>query len=976
MTGVFISYSRKDSVIAQKLMKEFQSINLDVWVDWEDIPPAVGWLNQILQGIEQADAFIFLISPDSIKSEVCNVELEHAHNNAKRIIPIVVREVNPKETVAIIRDLNWIFIREKDDFKTGLETIQKAINLDVDWLQEHRRLQVRALDWDRRKDTSLLLRGRDLRNALRMVTSHEGKDPRPSDLQKLFIHVSSRSERFNLVLWIAAASALVIMILLSVLALNQRQAALTFADEAQKQTVIAQKNESLAIDNARAALAAKAAADTNAKVAQAQRSAARALIYQSRAGGLFTSTLLGVDSYQRKPSGETEGILRKNISLLPVPVKQFKQDGAVLALEVSPDGTAFMVTSEDGSACLTRFEDGEAIFCVTSSGAVLDAAFSPDGSLIVTSDVNGDVRILSAENGEIIKQFKFGVAVRDVNISPDGSLLAMARDDGRITLVKTSNYEFAGELSVFGSLRVTAFSPDGEWFAAGSNFGSITFWNLATGKIVSGVTHRGDVFDIAFSPDSKLMISGGSDNKAIMTEPNFGDQLFAVNNEDWVVDVAFSPDGTWFVTASNDLRIRVWDTKTGEEQLRFLQESLVNEVIVSPNGLWIASTGSDRTARVWSAANGAEMFQIPLDQAGSELAFSGDSAYLVAGDAGGNVSVWDLSALQTYKGYLRFDGFVGNLEPSPDGAWVAASTEGQVWVLNLELFATQTAPAGNPALDLRPDVVYDMAINPDGTLLAISTAEGRVILLNRLGGRTQELVATGPAKKIVFSSDGKTLFFVGQDGVLQFRSLSSEDAGILWQADAPVYSIAISADDRLALGLENSIVLFDPASAAQEALVSPGRNQQLAFSLDGSSFASSSSSERTTLWRLDDGLFEADFEFGSDQASALAFAPDGKRLFVGETDQILVVGLEAGGEINRIRQKGSVTSLAFPPESSTLLTSSLRTIQWLDLTALPDITNEDIVASACSRLTQNFSETEWGFFFGEEPYRKLCETLP
>ena len=38
----------------------------DVWVDWESIPPAVDWLEQIFRGIEESDAFIFLISPDSV----------------------------------------------------------------------------------------------------------------------------------------------------------------------------------------------------------------------------------------------------------------------------------------------------------------------------------------------------------------------------------------------------------------------------------------------------------------------------------------------------------------------------------------------------------------------------------------------------------------------------------------------------------------------------------------------------------------------------------------------------------------------------------------------------------------------------------------------------------------------------------------------------------------------------------------------
>src|ERR1041384_1557853 len=90
MAKLFVSYSRKDSITAHKLIEAFKSIQQDVWVDWESIPPAVDWLEQIFRGIEASDAFIFLISPDSIVSEVCKVEIGRAALNNKRIIPIVV----------------------------------------------------------------------------------------------------------------------------------------------------------------------------------------------------------------------------------------------------------------------------------------------------------------------------------------------------------------------------------------------------------------------------------------------------------------------------------------------------------------------------------------------------------------------------------------------------------------------------------------------------------------------------------------------------------------------------------------------------------------------------------------------------------------------------------------------------------------------------------------------------------------------
>ena len=162
MAKLFVSYSRKDSVAARKLIASFKEMQQDVWVDWEDIPPAVDWMEQIFHGIEGADAFIFLVSPDSVASEVCNVEVGQAAKNNKRIIPVVVREIDRKtmKVNPVIGELNWIFNREADNYDEALLRIKTAIEQDIEWLEEHSRLQLRALEWHQKKDASLLLRGR------------------------------------------------------------------------------------------------------------------------------------------------------------------------------------------------------------------------------------------------------------------------------------------------------------------------------------------------------------------------------------------------------------------------------------------------------------------------------------------------------------------------------------------------------------------------------------------------------------------------------------------------------------------------------------------------------------------------------------------------------------------------------------------------------------------------------------------------
>ncbi|MEL6525994.1 MAG: toll/interleukin-1 receptor domain-containing protein, partial [Chloroflexota bacterium] len=78
MSDVFISYSRKDSEFVHKLFDDIKGTGKEVWADFEDIPKAADWWNEIKAGIDAADAFVFVISPDSVRSEICRDEIEHA----------------------------------------------------------------------------------------------------------------------------------------------------------------------------------------------------------------------------------------------------------------------------------------------------------------------------------------------------------------------------------------------------------------------------------------------------------------------------------------------------------------------------------------------------------------------------------------------------------------------------------------------------------------------------------------------------------------------------------------------------------------------------------------------------------------------------------------------------------------------------------------------------------------------------------
>ncbi len=196
MAKVFISYSRKDIDFSRQLTERFENEGFDAWVDWQDIPPSVDWMNEIKQGIEEVDVFLYLVSPASVTSQICKNELDHAVLNGKRIIPVIVQDIEPAAVPAEISHLNWIFFsRPQDEFDAAFEKLSLAVKMDFDWVQVHKRLQIKALEWERNEhEGSFLLRGRDLEDARAQLTVNAGKQPLPTDIQKAYIEKSHQVE--------------------------------------------------------------------------------------------------------------------------------------------------------------------------------------------------------------------------------------------------------------------------------------------------------------------------------------------------------------------------------------------------------------------------------------------------------------------------------------------------------------------------------------------------------------------------------------------------------------------------------------------------------------------------------------------------------------------------------------------------------------------------------------------------------------
>ena len=106
---IFISYSRKDRKIADWIARQLTAGGFEVWIDRRDIPGGVAWADTIAAAITEAEAFIVMLSPNSIESRQVLRELEIATQNNVRIIPLLLRHIElPDPITKILEGLQHI----------------------------------------------------------------------------------------------------------------------------------------------------------------------------------------------------------------------------------------------------------------------------------------------------------------------------------------------------------------------------------------------------------------------------------------------------------------------------------------------------------------------------------------------------------------------------------------------------------------------------------------------------------------------------------------------------------------------------------------------------------------------------------------------------------------------------------------------------------------------------------------------------
>ncbi len=423
---------------------------------------------------------------------------------------------------------------------------------------------------------------------------------------------------------------------------------------------------------------------------------------------------------------------------------------------------------------------------------------------------------------------------------------------------------------------------------------------------------------LAVSPDEELMavsdavegvvhlmrLEGG---KAVrwLTVPAVGEgtEYFAL---------AISPDKRFLAAGGTNLGVRLW--AIDEDGVELLDDGLglevsgVQTLAFSPDGRSLAAGGLDEeklglVARWSLTADGAATRDMSSTSGTlvKAVAWSPDGRFLLSGDDGGAMRVWDAatgSELATFEPAVEGDQ-LHTLAVRPDGAMVAAGYRGGT-VRVFEMDGDDLTEVEGPVTEFT-SWVNTLGFDSTGTRLAAGSSDSTVHVWTVAGWEPVRTAKhPGPVTGVAFVNNDADLAAVSTDGAVRLWPLTGSP---LPGARANIFNLSFTADGtRMAVfpgGADGTSQLWDTSDldspvpvdlriAMPEEL---GRQSGAgAITPDGRVMVAGTSAGPSQLWRVDGTGVVPDpriLEGATDLIEMVAASPDSRFVAAGSDDSTL-----------------------------------------------------------------------------------------
>lgn len=372
--------------------------------------------------------------------------------------------------------------------------------------------------------------------------------------------------------------------------------------------------------------------------------------------------------------------------------------------------------------------------------------------------------------------------------------------------------------------------------------------------------HGNEPSGLTFTPDGKHLASvSGSDSSLRLWDPATGKETARLTAS--VAAAAFARDGS-VVVADDDGKAKVWHPATNT--LRNLPPDTLpvatNVLAIHPDGRTFAACGAQAVALIdtLSGKTKAEL-KSPEGQTPIRLAYSPDGRWLAAtGNAKSGVWLWDLRTMKRVRSY-RSEADSIEFAFSPDGAKLVITAE------VMRVYPTDSEEA-------------DEGFAPHDTPLLCAK----------------------------FSTDGKSVFALNQDGAVLRFDASTGEVKDTWEAPDPSLRspFALAADAALVAGTDDNgaIHVWNPRTGKE---VGVDRRSQLAepwLAADGKTAAVLDNECRIHTWDTATGKSVKVTELPVDESVVVTWDPRSSRAaaFIGSEEvEVHFIDIASGKVVSK-----------------------------------------------------------------------------
>jgi hypothetical protein len=526
---VFVSYSRKDSAFANRLANALREHGLNIYLDTKDIAAGENWQGRLTNLILASETVLFIVSPDSLNSQICAWELSESSKMGKRIVPVMSRRVADAQLPKVIERLNYLsfhnfgFFRRASKFAAAVVKLKEA--LDLQWLRQQARLAQIAIEWAKNgRPDDMCLRGADLAFAHEWLNGSLSSRPSPSEQEADFIGRSLLKQSEEL-----AADRSVGVELVEVLPLD------------------ANKSDRPYVAEAETALYKRVLSHWRPYWGREQHQYAGDGFYHIPY--TLMDQVLGLCFL-----GNTCMVARIN-SADSVGIYLLDGEGAPphftsRFLKTKTDGIKRGVISSDGNLLAIEFEKTVEIWDVNGQALrfrldghelpILRSVFNRDGHRLLSISEDGTARLWDTDNGKCVVQI----------MRADRKTWAKDREQSGDSFDRSGNI---------------TFSPDGSTFLTTLDDAQGRIWDSWSGLEIALLNgHGAKIWNAEFDREATCVVTTSEDGTARLWDARSGKMLKIFKEETAEIRCAsISKDGQRVVTGSMNGNTKIWACDSG-----------------------------------------------------------------------------------------------------------------------------------------------------------------------------------------------------------------------------------------------------------------------------------------------------------------------------------------------------------------------------------------------------------------------------